>query len=163
MASYSSLTPDPAYQLDAFGGMSAGARARQGILNDMQTPAMSAEEVGKSKERGRQKAAANMAGQAQNLGQAALAGGPLAAVTGRAAQVQQQAASQLGEAGALGASEDERTAQAVNEQKRQAIRGALEREQDRERQDAQYATDKTIELLGMGAEAAGTAIKAGGG
>ena len=162
MATYSSLydpkTPDPAYQLDAFGGMSAGSRARQGLLNDMRTPAMSALEVSTSKDRGRQQAAANMSGQAQNLSQAALMGGPLAAAVGRNANVQVQAAGQLGEAGALSSSESERIKQTVDEQKRQAIRGAMEREEDRERQDALNVADKTLETLGGGTEVAGKII-----
>lgn len=143
-------TPQPAplsdsstYKLDAFGGMNPGDRSRKYLLGDLKKMengqlGMSDAEKRQATDAANATAAANVQGQAKDMGQASLASGPMGAVSGRAASMQREAAAQLGNAGALASAETEKTSQALAEQQRQAIRGSLEREQDRNRQDTQF-------------------------
>ena len=128
---------------DTFGGMTPGNRSRQYLLNDLKKMetgglGMSASQKNQAVDSANTTAAVNIQGQAKDLGQASLAAGPMSAVSGRAAQTQRDAAAQLANAGALASAETEKTSQALAEQQRQAIRGGLEREQDRNRQDTQF-------------------------
>jgi len=137
------LSDSSTYKLDAFGGINPGDRSRKYLLSDLKKMengqlGMSSSEKRAAVDSANSQAAANMQGQAKDMGQAALASGPMSAVSGRAAQVQRDAAAQLGNAGALASAEVEKTSQALREQQRQAIRGSLEREQDRNRQDTQF-------------------------
>lgn len=143
MESPSPLSSSTSGRLDVFGGMNPGDRSRKMLLADLKRAesgdlGMSSSEKMQATDAANQQAGANVAAQAKNLGQATLASGPMSAVSGRAAQVQRDAAAQLGNAGALASAEVEKTSQALAEQQRQSIRGALEREQDRNRQDTQF-------------------------
>jgi hypothetical protein len=137
------LSSSTSNRLDVFGGMNAGDRSRKMLLSDLQRAesgnlGMSGGEKRQALDTANQQAGANVAAQAKNLGQAGLASGPLSSVSGRAASIQRDAAAQLGNAGAMAAADTERTSQALAEQQRQSIKGALEREQDRARQDTQF-------------------------
>lgn len=143
MESPSPLSSSTSGRLDIFGGMNPGDRSRKMLLADLKRAesgnlGMSSGEKRSAVDAANQQAGANVAAQAKNLGQATLASGPMSAVSGRAAQVQRDAAGQLANAGALAVAETEKTSQALAEQQRQSIRGALEREQDRNRQDTQF-------------------------
>jgi hypothetical protein len=143
MESPSPLSSSDSGRLDIFGGMNAGDRSRKALLADLKRAdsgdlGMSSSEKRQAVDSANQQAGANVAAQAKNLGQATLASGPMSAVSGRAAQTQRDAAAQLANAGAMATAETEKTSQALAEQQRQSIRGALEREQDRARQDTQF-------------------------
>ena len=131
------------YKQDTFGGMTPGNRSRQYLLNDLKKMStgslgMSDSQKNQAVDKANAQGAANIQGQAKDLGQASLAAGPISAVYGRAAHTQRDAAALLANSGALASAETEKTSQALAEQQRQAIRGSLEREQDRNRQDTQF-------------------------
>ncbi len=102
-----------------------------------------------------QQAGAVQQAQQQDIAQQTMAGGPLAAVTGRGAMLQRELAAGAGETVAQAAPGIE----AVYEQKglaeRQAAMAALYAQQDRARENAQFWADKLLPDMGDIAQIAG--------
>ena len=104
-----------------------------------------------------QQAGAGIQGVQQGVAQQALAGSPVQGVSGRAALLQRQLGSEMGQAGALARSEAARLSQEKAMGEKASIEGALERQQERARQNAQFWADL---LRGTMAGASEAAIKA---
>lgn len=143
-----------------FGGIKAPALSKELLLQQLQTTAQPGR-FDEEKKKAAGEAAAQIGavtqGQQQDIAQQALAGGgQLAAVSGRAAELQRQ----LGQGAAEGQAQAQAATEKVYEDKgtaeRQAALAALQAQQDRARQNAQFWSGKAFDTAaGLGEAAIG--------
>lgn len=130
------------------GGEAIRESKQQALQAQLQADApISQAEIRKSADVMNQQAMANLAGQQQAVGQNVLAGGPLAAVSGRGALLQQQLGGEMAEAGALSTAAATQQALDSKAQDRERADALLARERDIARENRMMVADSLMKFI----------------